>query len=515
MNKTLAFVTLTLVFILNIIVKLPNPPIFVYNFNFDLKISNERENVIEIPERFRFRPAIQKAASTPLYDKLVLTNISNFYIDTTKSATFYTGEDILLMTFLTPTRVSHTLANASIRLIVKKDGREVLTRPIDVLGNKLFDSPDYIFSIVKESFRFESIDETRARLSYHLSINGMMTDEFPIKIVNTSKNDHSKLTARLIKCMWKPDDLDEFEFVMRLILESQYDSIYVCVFREETELRDLFKRLNASRHNIKLIEAENLPHIYPGREDFTSYQQIRNDSSLREKANFLDPFMEFSLNLIYPSLVEKYRFVHAADFDHILFTTQKNSSFHDNVLRIMDESKVNHNHTIYLDQYWALPNEMSRKIFDKVKLEFGRQTSNRFQIDQEEDDDDETSSEIWISIEEFNFELAIRSQSELDHAFGIIKYLENKNKINSSPYFRDVIVKFSHPWIFGQAVHNTKSSLVLKLCGAGEFFTHGLQVTVRNEHLIHYRPTFDLKLLRIRGEFIRVTSFMRWIDFFK
>lgn len=310
--------------------------------------------------------------------RIVLTNMSHIFLDLHKTATFYTSDKILVMTFLTQTHSKRT-KKFDVRLTVKDRSSNHLVvldeYPVNVFETMLCSNEFYVFSSFKMSLNLP-VNRT-TRLTYQLSVNELITEELDINVV-----DHTSMTpdrapplaARLIKCMWSPKDTRYLEFVMKLIVESRYDSIYVCVFQQDVKLIDLLEKLNKTVHSsIHIIELADLPHYASSKPFYLDYNELRYDSRIERENGILDPAVEFLLNQVYPQLVAKYRYVQAGDYDHILFDPERgksNRSFYDRVEAIVKREKIEPSHaSIYLNQYWALDNPTAIKIIDFIRRE--------------------------------------------------------------------------------------------------------------------------------------------------
>ncbi len=92
-----------------------------------------------------------------------------------------------------------------------------------------------------------------------------------------------------------------------------------------------------------------------------------------------------------------------------------------------------------------------------------------------------------------------------------LKIYDRVKKENGT-MMRQVILKFQHRDIYGQTVHNTKSSLLIKLCAAGWYFNNGLSITVDSPHSIHYRDDYNFKFLAATTKSISLGSFVLFSD---
>lgn len=442
-----------------------------------------------------------EAIPDPEFYNIVITNISNIHMDVNKAAVFYVGDNYLVITCLLLTYRNNEQKFANIRLIVRKDAEIVYEKPVSL--ETVYQSENYIFSVIKQNLTQEicsSNCEKNLRdsnvLTFQLKINDQWSPRSTINVVYQRPNSlKNNLAARLIKCMWLPKDVRLFEYIMRLIIESNYDSIYICLFKKDLKLKSVLSNFNSTKM-INLIELNNIPNCFPNGTDFTYYDQVLKEDRIGDKGEVFDVVNEFLLNQMYPFLIEKYRYVHAADFDHILFT--RNLSFIDRIEQIKKKNHITDYSSLYFNQYWALPNNMSRYIFQKVNKRLNNS------------EDEETNEPIHVEIEKLAFTVELKNDKEVDYALKIHKYLRRKSY---NEQFRHVIFKFTHPHIYGQMVHSTESSMIIKLCSAGVFFSNGSTVTIKSPHLVHYRDQFAFKLLRFKDRFIFMNSFSLWPDF--
>ena len=122
-------------------------------------------------------------------------------------------------------------------------------------------------------------------------------------------------------------------------------------------------------------------------------------------------------------------------------------------------------------QYWAISNDLSKQIFKN--LNFTSSTSNSFPI----------------LVKSENFDLLINDEIDLEYAKKIANHI---NTLNVSDKFRQIILRIKHYNVWGQVVHNTRSSTVINIIGVNQFFPDGIQRTITSSYMIHYRERFDL-----------------------
>lgn len=204
------------------------------------------------------KPTQSKQTHT-IDNKIRLSNIYGLYIDTNRGCFFYSGDDRLVITFLIQTQLSLT-RQFNVKLLVRKDGGVVLERAVNVMANKPYSNRNFIFSMVEVkseklcSYPCASYLTAASRLTYQLNVNGHLSAEFRVNMVNMSlKNDEViKKTARLIKCMWMPDDVVTFEYIIKMIIQARYDSIYLCLFAKDVRLKKLLAKFDLIQKVIKL-----------------------------------------------------------------------------------------------------------------------------------------------------------------------------------------------------------------------------------------------------------------------
>lgn len=437
-----------------------------------------------------------------------LSNISNIFMDVNKAAVFYLGDNSLVITYLLLSKV--TIRNDfKVKLIVKKDNHVVFKQKLDVLERVICETQNYIFPVIKRDLTKEvckwncdeNVDIDSTKLTFQLVVNGKASGEFPINIVSVIPKSESKelgLSARLMKCMWMPKNLQSANYTMQLIIESKYSSIYVCVFKKDRKFKEFLRGFNKIK-KIHIIELDYIPNFNPSGKAITHYDQILDDPAIVDKDGILDPVMEFLLNQMYPFLIEKYRYVHAADFDFVLYT--RNMTFSKRIKQIIGKLNLSPKVSLYFRQQWALPNNFSRGVFNYIEEYF---ETNSIDINSNK------SLPVHLDINHLNFSVVLLKKEHLKYATKIQSYLKN----HTGEIFRYVIFKIDHPNIYGQTVHNTESSMIIKLCGAGEFFAGGgKQIKVRSPHIIHYRESYKFDLFKTYNKYVSFEHFQRWADF--
>lgn len=449
-----------------------------------------------------------------------LTNLNGIFIDLQRSAVFYSGEDILVLTFLVQSQFVRTIGLRSIRLTVRINDEIVLQQiPIDIYAKVSLSNKDYSFGIYRyqhfqtlcslsSSSKCKNPINKSTHLTFQLIVNDKVLDESPINVIKPELNTNSILTVRLIKCMWMPSDVETFKFILN---QSMYDSIYVCLFSDDHELKSILGEFE-SRQNINIIELESIPHIIPGREDLRSFKQILSDESIPNKFDFLDPALEFLLNQVYPFLIEKYRYVQAADYDFVLFTHGR--TFYERIDEIVRKNQLTSNASLYFNQHWGIQNEISYTIFQRFSIYLEQRSIKPSDLMKLNSSDEFFDGLTYVNVPDFRFDLRIVGKPEWMHAINMLNYINAYMKSNSSDkLLRQVVLKFEQEKIFGQTVHNTKSSLTLKLCKANDYFLNGASINVENVHFIHYRDSYNFDLIKKRSRFIPVMDFVSLPDY--
>lgn len=462
---------------------------------------------LDVEESFERRP------ETSLYEpfaKLDLVQIRDFYIDPNNSGVFFASEQKFVLNTLFLTRFEHDKTlNLKIRTNATKPA---FYQPINPRGTVLYRNGYYSSHMVTIQLKDLNIsDESDGSIWYSFEVNNTFV-EFKARIVNkdhVTKPDMRR-TARLIKCIWFPGDVRTFEYVMKLIVESRYDSIYVCLFASDEKLKSLVRNLNSTSRNIYTIELVKLPNFKSAGNYLSSF-----DEGFRiEKHNgeLYDPAHEFLLNLMYPMLVSRYRYVHGVDYDHIVFAAP-NQTFYERVRAIVERNKAPNDSSLYVNQYWALENELSVGILGMLG-EYLRGKS----VDVDKVSESELKS-ILLKIKYplvfdtpgGKFQLRVDTNVHMLYGLYMFKYLREARS-DSDQMFRHVILKFKHQYIYGQMIHNTKSSMEIKLCQAAEFFRYGQTVDVVWPHSIHYRDTYNFDLIKVESKYIPLSSFVLWKD---
>lgn len=187
------------------------------------------------------------------------------------------------------------------------------------------------------------------------------------------------------------------------------------------------------------------------------------------------------------------------------------ADFHQHVHELVKRNGLASHASIYLDQYWALSNRMSRRVYESVE-EFLRRRS----IDINEPRG-RLDTQIVIKPSGCDFYMTLNSLHEWRRALSMLEYLRAREKLawsenGGDDAVRHVVFRFAHEAIFGQAVHNTASTLIVKLCGAGAFFANGVQQKVRDERILHYRNDYDFKLVKTNGIYVNSSAFVLWTD---
>jgi hypothetical protein len=101
--------------------------------------------------------------------------------------------------------------------------------------------------------------------------------------------------------------------------------------------------------------------------------------------------------------------------------------------------------------------------------------------------------------EKYNFKISIKNTQELDHARSLLKNLE-VGGFARDELCRVLHIKFTHPSIYGQTVHATQSSEIIKLCERGSTFPGGVVVKADRAYLAHYREIFNFGLILNNNE---------------
>jgi hypothetical protein len=183
--------------------------------------------------------------------------------------------------------------------------------------------------------------------------------------------------------------------------------------------------------------------------------------------------------------------VQAADYDHILFTANK-TMYKYLTEDVAERNGYSPNSSLYFDQYWAIENSYSKVTFKNVEEYFKKSGG---------------SKKYPIQIKTRDFDLLINNKDEEAYARKMVEFV---GSLNETRQFRDVIVTFKHPYIYGQSLHNTRSSILVKLCEAGLYFRNGGSVKSDFTHFMHYRDYFNFNNIKTKNRFVSVMAFVKW-----
>jgi hypothetical protein len=426
--------------------------------------------------------------SQNLFDKIKISNIFDIHIDTNKSATYYIINNNLIITMLFKTAKISQIRSNNIKLLIELENEVILNQNVNVfqylIHKNAFYATYYIsLNLVESNNNINS----KSKLTYQFNVNDNKSDKFMVKIVDNRNKETNKLTARLIKCFYIENEQNEdFNYILSLIIKSNYDSIYICIFSKDNEIKqriiDISRKFNKK---IQIFELDNFPNsLGDSNDDFKLFKDVDKYPQIGKTWDFYDTPLEFLLNLKYPSLIEKYKYVHAADFDHILFP--QNKSMYDFIEDINTKNNIKSHVSLYFNQYWALTNILSKQIFQNLNSIHNFPTI----------------------IKTEKFDISIDNKIDLEYANKIANDVAN---LNSSDKFRKFIIMLSRDGIYGQTVHNTKASIIIKLCQAGLYFPGGTEKTISSAHMIHYRDSFNFDLIK-KFNRISIRSFVTWFD---
>lgn len=426
--------------------------------------------------------------SQNLFDKIKISNIFDIHIDTNKSATYYIINNNLIITMLFKTAKISQIRSNNIKLLIELENEVILNQNVNVfqylIHKNAFYATYYIsLNLVESNNNINS----KSKLTYQFNVNDNKSDKFMVKIVDNRNKETNKLTARLIKCFYIENEQNEdFDYILSLIIKSNYDSIYICIFSKDNEIKQRIIQISRKLNKqIQIFELDNFPNsLGDSNDDFKLFKDVDKYPQIGKTWDFYDTPLEFLLNLKYPSLIEKYKYVHAADFDHILFP--QNKSMYDFIEDINTKNNIKSHVSLYFNQYWALTNILSKQIFQNLNSIHNFPTI----------------------IKTEKFDISIDNKNDLEYANKIANDVAN---LNSSDKFRKFIIMLSRDGIYGQTVHNTKASIIIKLCQAGLYFPGGTEKTISSAHMIHYRDSFNFDLIK-KFNRISIRSFVTWFD---
>ena len=220
-------------------------------YYFEIKISNTTISSIISIQHIQHS---QENQDTNSNFTIKIIGVQEIYIDPTKSGILYMQNKKLMITILLATRRANEIASKRIQLRINKDNTEMSTFDnVKILRERIYANQFYssyvlfydldnrVCSNVNNKSGCNSLKT--GQLSYQFIINGEASSAFPINIIAADHmTQETNKTARLIKCIWKPPNLINFEYILKLIIDSNYDSIYVCLFRKDHFLKKIFKK---------------------------------------------------------------------------------------------------------------------------------------------------------------------------------------------------------------------------------------------------------------------------------
>jgi hypothetical protein len=428
-------------------------------------------------------------------------NFSNLFIDKQKSATFYMQSASFLVKILLPTRKLNQLINQTkiveVSIIDKETGNNVFRKRFFSQHESIIMSNHfYTFSLVREKIK-EIVKVLnhfpKSVIQYQLEFINIKSEVLTARIVFHKANSNIKV-ARLTKCLYTSNftnklDLRKFKIhlisILRLNAKLNFKVSYICNFNDKT-----IRKILGKFKNVQEIVLKKVPNFLVTEtvgdgfiHQFHEISNYENNSTLGADEIF-DPVSEFIYNLIYPDLVDHYSHVFIGDVDQLILPEyEKDISKH--ITGIYKKNKLISKFTsLYFEQqYWYLQNNYTRYIIYKIKHSLNRL-------------DSDFTYPILIEIDPFfgfKFDLAITNEEELNYAHKLIK----KNKKNPGRYeemCRLMYVKFYQPSIYGQTVHATHSSEVVKLCTPyDKLHMGGRTFRVSNEFSVsHFRFKFDI-----------------------
>jgi hypothetical protein len=408
---------------------------------------------------------------------------SDIYLDKHKSASFYTLTGDLLLSVLYPARKIDTIEKhvIEIQLNLKYGPNSVYSKSFraKINSRRVMSNKYYIYSYARVKLAgFSDLISRKYKneLNYTLRIDNQVSDELNANIVY-----HKSVTgiSKLTKCLYltnKRNSKSEFKNILELTSSFNYSTFYICNFND----RSIHKILTKSRLNVTEILLDRVPNFLSKRfEYFYDFKEIAQSSS--DPNTLFDPISEYLYNIMYPQLIDLYAYVYASDYDQLMVPIHGQNAL-EYLTNIKAKERINDEvSSIYIRQFWYLENTLGLEIIHKIKSELQR---NR-------------KSVTFPVLIESKCRIIIKDSNDLEYASKIVKVYEKLNASISSKC-RFLYVTFKEAYIYGQTVHSTRASEIVKLVGAGSFFPGRLTHTLDSIHLAHYRDEYNFEQLGAR-----------------
>ena len=419
------------------------------------------------------------------------------YIDSYRSGVYYVKTGSFLLSILLPAKKISIINNYNIKIninLFENSGKKVFTKLYDakISNNYVISNEFYIHTTIRVQLdssvqEYLTSSKNDYKLLYQLQVNGHQCNELKVLVVyHTAKK---STLARLTKCLFlagnNKNAEQDFRFMVNLTIQSKFDSIYICNFND--------KRIHATLKefaSIKEIFLDYMPNFTNDKEEnFTNFDDIGKVAP-NDPNGFFDVTSEYIYNLNYPGLIDLYDKVYAGDFDQLLIPTfGKNVSEH--IEAIQKDNKIYDRQTsIYLPQAYYWENINAEPVLKNIKLTLDNvnQTNTAFPIS--------IKNNVYLH---HKFGIIINDESQLNYASDLVASFFKRSSLNEM--CRVIFITFNKQYIYGQTVHATQSSELIKLVEPGSHFPSGIFKKVTNYYMTHYRDYFQFNLILDNGHF--------------
>jgi hypothetical protein len=246
-------------------------------------------------------------------------------------------------------------------------------------------------------------------------------------------------------------------------------------------------------HEILLDQVPNFVTGGSYNRFFQNFEEIARASN--DPNTLFDPISEYLYNIMYPELIDMYSYVYASDFDQLIIP-QHGQNMSQWMSELKRSTKIEDEATsVYLSQYWYLENAHSAQMMELIKNAVNNK-SKKWQTG---------SFPIIIRA---SYPISLGSRAEINYARSLVSSYDfnMSTKAKLSTRCRVVYLSFDREFIYGQTVHATRSSEIVRLVGAGTKFPGGWTRHLATAHLAHYRDEFGFELISKNGR-LEVTQF--------
>jgi hypothetical protein len=430
------------------------------------------------------------------------------YLDRHKSGSFYKSTGTLLISVLVRTKKLASLKSKRLQIQVN-----LFTQtPPSVLFSQSFNTTafnrdfsttntNYVYNTIRlqipEIKKIMQSGNDLLIITYKLKIGDKESDNLDVNVIHQDRPALFKI-ARLTKCLFLSDSPraeDDFKRLLDLTLKFNYDHVFICNFNDPR----IHKILQSHTKKVTELYLERVPDFVSTQTNsfFNNFDEIVNVS--QQPNAMFDPVSVYLYNLMYPQLIDSFEYVFAGDFDQLIVP-----KFGQNIYDYLNSSRIAlANTSVYLKrQYWYLENRHSRPIIENIDSKLSARKLNNVPIVIQDN-----------RYDRFNFRIRINDQRELEYAKSLTGRLKSGG-FDCDELCRVIYISFEHSAIFGQTVHSTRSSELIKLCDRGSAFPGGGIVNVDRPFLAHYRDFFNMDLI-LRNNELSVSQFHFDENFFK